>query len=220
MAKGVQKDETGKVYGLLTVIRPNHADDRSRKQKAVFWFCVCSCAPDNEISISGQCLRSGQTRSCGCLVRHQVQKMSFNNRTHGMTKSAEYRTWAGMNARCNDTKAKQYKDYGARGITVCEEWKTSFEAFYADMGPKPGKGFTIDRKDNNKGYNKSNCQWVTMAVQSKNKRNTKRPDLPKFIIQTKSGKFKVLVQSKVITNFDDAVLLRDQVLDLLGRVDG
>lgn len=88
---------------------------------------------------------------------------------HGMSDSAMYFVWANMIQRCINPKHEKYPDYGGRGITVCDRWRTSFAAFYADMGQQPS-GMSIERDDNSKGYEPSNCRWATAAEQSTNKR--------------------------------------------------
>jgi hypothetical protein len=86
-------------------------------------------------------------------------------RKHGMKGSPEYRTWKAMKTRCFNPNSQYFSCYGGRNITVCERWANSFESFYADMGPKPGPGYSIERKDNSLGYAPSNCRWATAKEQ-------------------------------------------------------
>lgn len=92
--------------------------------------------------------------------------------THGMEKTSEYRTWVDMRRRCHDPRRPDYKNYGARGITVCDEWRESFETFFRDMGPRP-KGHTLDRLNNSGPYEKKNCVWATQKKQDRNKRTNR-----------------------------------------------
>ena len=87
---------------------------------------------------------------------------------HGMSKSDEYKIWVGMKSRCFNKNNYCYLKYGGNGVTVCDDWKESFESFYRDMGPRPSKKHSIDRIDNSKGYNKDNCRWATATIQSRN----------------------------------------------------
>jgi hypothetical protein len=95
-----------------------------------------------------------------------------NRKTHGMSQNCpEYGIWKTMKRRCYNQNDKRYKDYGGRGITVCDRWKKDFMAFYTDMGPRPNPEMSVERADNNKGYGPDNCKWGTDLEQGMNKRN-------------------------------------------------
>lgn len=96
--------------------------------------------------------------------------------SHGASTTKEYAVWQTMKARCKNPNNKQFKDYGERGIIVCDEWANSFEAFISDMGKCP-QGFALDRIDNNKGYFKENCRWTTISENNRNKRNNRFYDV-------------------------------------------
>lgn len=138
----------------------------------VKWACVCECG--TETVVQSKCLRSGNTKSCGCGHMRNIVEIGHRNRAHGHAvggkSSAEYRAWSGMRGRCYNKSSQHFKDYGARGITVCDEWRNSFEAFYRDMGPRP-RGMTIERKNNDLGYSKANCIWATHTDQMRNRRS-------------------------------------------------
>ncbi len=131
------------------------------------WTCVCDCGAYKVVRDAE--LKRGGARSCGCLMRDINRAIvTARNTTHGKSKSRIYVIWQGMHDRCSDSSHKDFKNYGGRGITVCERW-SSFENFLSDMGdPKPGE--SLDREDNELGYGPSNCRWVTREVQSRNKR--------------------------------------------------
>lgn len=158
------KNLVGLTFNRLTVIeRGPNAGKEPR------WICRCDCG--NERLVYGSSLKSGQTKSCGCLVADRNRERSI---THGMHGSSEWRTWASMRARCLSPTHKQYAGYGGRGITVCDRWRDSFENFYADMGARPSPDHQLDRINNDQGYFPENCRWATRAENMRNRRVTVR----------------------------------------------
>lgn len=159
-------DLTGQRFGRLVVRL-----EVGRTRGGICWRCECDCGEQIE-AISGH-LRHG-TRSCGCLKRDQAAQVGRRKRPrHGHAgrgqKTRAYHSWEAMIQRCTNPHTKAFKNYGGRGITICDRWRRSFEAFLADMG-EPPDGHTLDRKNNDGCYEPDNCRWATRAEQKLNQR--------------------------------------------------
>jgi len=156
---------TDKQFGRWLVVARGDNSLQGKTQ----WLCQCVCG---EFSlVLGTSLTRGFSQSCGCL---SIEKTSKRNATHGATKSNKdksiYNIWCTMKARCSNPNSHKYKSYGGRGIRVCDRWRDSFENFLNDMGERPGKGYSIDRIDNDGNYEPGNCHWATAKEQRLNQR--------------------------------------------------
>lgn len=158
-------DLVGQSFGRLMVLgRAGIASNRRAT-----WRCRCVCG--RETIVIGGDLRSGRTRSCGCLRKElRVRKIALKHghKANNIT-TRTYNSWQGMLKRCTDPKSISYPRYGGRGIKVCERWLHSFENFLADMGERPDST-SLDRKDNDGNYEPGNCRWATFKEQANNKR--------------------------------------------------
>lgn len=159
-------DLVGLRFGWLTVI-----DRTSDSGSAVHvrWRCICDCGAEH--IVRGQHLRDGSVMSCGCYGAQAAgQRIGNRMRTHGMYDTVEYQTWCAMKSRCTDPANISYRNYGGRGIRVCDEWLGSFEAFYRHIGPRPSAGYSVDRIDNDGNYEPGNVRWATRDEQRQNTR--------------------------------------------------
>lgn len=163
------KDYTGQSFGCLTAV--TYAGTNGRRS---MWAFQCECgATVNRAAIDVEkYARRGGNPSCGCA-------MGIKNKTHGMAKHPAYWVWRSMRDRCRLPSHQAWHNYGARGIRVCTTWDSSFDAFWGDMGGTYQSGLTLDRKDNNGNYEKSNCRWVSMQVQAGNRRGVLPVDIAK-----------------------------------------
>lgn len=155
--------ELGMKFGLLTVLREGEPTGRFRTRR---FYCRCDCGSGKEVLVTSGSLRSGNTTSCGCEWRNSITK---HGAAKGYKMTPEYAVWVGMISRCTNPKTSGYHRYGGRGITVCQRWLDSFPAFLEDVGPRPAKGYQLDRKDNNAGYEPGNARWVTRKQNSRNR---------------------------------------------------
>lgn len=152
----------GETIGFWTVIA--HAGVRKGH---TWWTCQCVCGTVKDRPAYH--LKRKDSLSCGC---KQGMLLQMTHTTHGRSYTAEHHVWTSMLQRCHNPNAQNYALYGGRGITVCEAWRNSFEAFLADMGPRPSAEHSIDRINNDGPYNRKNTRWTTRDVQAVNRRTT------------------------------------------------
>lgn len=153
------KDISGQQFGYMTVIAFHET-----RGKNTYWLCCCCACGTNKIVARSNLFQG--TKSCGC------SSNEFKHRTHGMYGSPEYKSWAAAKQRCLNPNTPGFEEYyGGRNITMCAEWCSDFMAFFRHIGPRP-KGTSLDRIDNEKGYEPGNVRWATPALQMRNTRRT------------------------------------------------
>ena len=154
------KDITGLKCGSLTAL--SYAGSDGKKS---LWNVSCECG--RIVVLPASEMDKNKLRSCGC---QRGRIISEQRTTHGMSYSRPFGIWKGMRDRCHRATDPAWANYGGRGIAVCEEWRHSFETFWRDMQDGYGEKLSIDRKDNDQGYSKENCRWVTAKEQGRNTR--------------------------------------------------
>jgi hypothetical protein len=142
----------GRTFGRLTVTSAAPSAHRKRR-----WHCRCSCG-GTTIAFQWSLL-AGRSNSCGCLKAEELNRRQ-GHENHGMYGSPEYKVWELMKRRCFYPKDRGYRKYGGAGITVCDEWRDSFATFYRDVGPRPSPYHTLERFEEEKDFDPSNCRWV------------------------------------------------------------
>ena len=157
-------DLVGKQFGRWRVIAPVERRRIPCGDWTYPWLCQCVCGVEK--TVDGGHLRSGASRSCGCLHREMMT-------THSMSKTRIYRVWAAMKQRCLNPNNKGYDNYGGRGLGVHPDWHP-FVGYYADVGDRPRDDLSLDRVDNNAGYGPTNYRWATRIEQARNRRPRKR----------------------------------------------
>lgn len=149
----------GKTFGNLVVV----AKDFENTTNKTKWLCVCSYG--NTVSVRDDSLKTGNTKSCGCVRK---EKLIERSKTHGLSNSKLYQTWCNMKSRCDNENNEFYMNYGGRGISYQTSWST-FENFLEDMGGNYVECLSLERINLNGNYCKSNCCWIDIKDQAKNR---------------------------------------------------
>ena len=157
--------KSGDRYNRLTIVKEVEVYIAPNGDKRRMFECLCECGNRKNVIINS--LTHNRIKSCGCLNKEMAKDRLLK---HGLRYNPLYRTWSNIKHRCYNTNYKKYKDYGGRGIKVCDRWLNSFENFLEDMGPKPSKEYSIDRIDVNGNYEPTNCRWADAYTQRHNRR--------------------------------------------------
>lgn len=184
----IKKDLSGLRFERLLVISRSTSDYK-------YWLCKCDCG--KEKYIRGDHLRKRRTLSCGCLGKENRLKKVYK---HGLSYNPLYFVWASMMDRCYNTSFQDYRNYGGRGISVCDRWH-KVEDFVSDMTKGYSKGLQLDRIDNDGNYSPSNCRWVTRKQNNRNKRTS--------VYLTVGSETKTIIEWSEITGiFPDIIRIR------------
>lgn len=169
----------GQNFGTVTVIAEAGRDKRRQR----YWTCRCQCG--RIWDVRDDVVRHGAPHRCGKAVRRVANPVEYSTRPvrarHGLTNTLEYKCWCNIRSRCENPDAHNYARYGGRGISLCDRWQVA-ENFVADMGLRPGPGYSIERRDNDGNYEPSNCYWATPAQQAANRSNANRVSLNGVLI--------------------------------------
>jgi len=160
-------DITGAKFGIMTILGYAGPVVHASGGRSQYWWVKCECGNVRKISASS--LKYDGQQSCGCKTGAQIAK---SNTTHGKTGTLEFAIFYVMRDRCNNPNSVMYKDYGGRGIKVCDRWmehRTGLSNFLADMGERP-PGTSLDRISVDGPYEQANCRWATATMQSRNRR--------------------------------------------------
>ena len=163
-------DHTGQRFGRLLVVCRASNHTQPNGNRIARFMCRCDCG--NEVIVRAIHLRSGASKSCGCLWNEFSESLRTHGDSCGDKQTPEYRCWADMKDRCNNPNTKAYRHYGGRGITVCDRWMQSYGDFLADVGRRPSSAYSIDRINNDGNYEPGNVRWATREEQTKNKRRS------------------------------------------------
>lgn len=161
----MKQNLVGKRFGRLEVLSPS--DERACDGELM---SVCRCDCGTIKAVRNRYLVLGRTRSCGCLFTDFTRRPRMHGHARSGAKTSEYRIWLSMKSRCQNSKDRNYKYYGGRGISVCKRWSESFCDFLKDMDRRP-PGMQLDRINNNRGYEPGNCRWTTAIVNCNNRRD-------------------------------------------------
>jgi hypothetical protein len=161
----------GARFGRWQVVREAEAGPRWQRR----FLCHCVCGVVRTVTMSS--LVRGFSKSCGCLSRDAARERMLGTGRHGHCRNgkstSEYQAWRSMQVRCYNPRCGEYPNYGARGITVCDSWRQSFDQFLHDMGAKPSPQHWLDRIDNDQGYRPANCRWALPVEQQRNRRSNR-----------------------------------------------